>query len=397
MAKVLNISSRNNFSVAASTTNYYYISPQFLNGGDTVESTINTKVRSAGVHSLLYMNILSNNRGASTFRFRKNSANGNMVLSVGASTTGEFEDVINTDSVVAGDDVCYQVVTGAGGTNFTFQIVSTLFRPNVGTVVSHASAPGGFSTASTTVYSSIGSQSQWNATEADRQWKSKAAGTLRNFFTYIGVNARTTSSTIGNRVAGANGSMSVSIPASTTGAFEDTTNTDTVSVNNMLGFYLTTGTGTGGINSGNVRMEFFNYTNQFQFISCPASTSTVNASVTTYFPMAGRTEQETTESEIKTDANIPMRISNLQCYLNANTVSATSTLRLRKNTANGNNAVSITASTTGWFEDTTNIDEIASTDEINYQLVTGGTGTSMALTTIGCLAYSKVPRFFFGS
>jgi hypothetical protein len=395
MAKVLNISSRNNFSVAASTTNYYYISPQFLNGGDSNDIGINTRCRSAGVYSMLYMNILSNDRGASTFRFRKNSANGNMSLSIGASTSGEFEDILNTDSVTAGDQVCYQVVTGAGGTNFTFQIVSSVFRADVGTVVSHGSAPGGFTTASTTVYSSIGTQSQWNATEADRQWKSKAAGTVRNFFAYVGTNARTTSSTIGNRVAGANGSMSASIPASTTGQFEDTTNSDSVSVNDMLGFYLTHGTGTGAFNIGNIRLEFFNYTNQFQFISSPASTSTVNVSETTYFPMAGRTEKEATESEIKTDANIPMRISNLQCYLNANTISATSTFRLRKNTANANNTVSITASTTGWFEDTTNVDEIASTDEINYQMVAGGTGTSMAITTMGCLAYSKVPRFFF--
>jgi hypothetical protein len=69
----------------------------------------------------------------------------------------------------------------------------------------------------------------------------------------------------------------------------------------------------------------------------------------------------------------------------SNTVTATSTLRTRKNGANGGGAISISASTTGYFEDTSGTDAIMSTDYVNYQIVTGATGTSLTLNMLGVL------------
>ncbi|GAI53487.1 unnamed protein product, partial [marine sediment metagenome] len=55
--------------------------------------------------------------GASTLRLRINGANGNQVLDIGAGTTGDFEDIVNTDAVVSGDRIAHCLTTGgtAGG------------------------------------------------------------------------------------------------------------------------------------------------------------------------------------------------------------------------------------------------------------------------------------------
>lgn len=397
MAKSLIRSARNNLNVTASTTNYYVLPPTSINGGDTVESTIQTTARTAGIYSQLYALIVENDRATSTLRFRKNTANGNMALSI--SGTGEFTDLSSTDTVASGDLVNLQIVSGAGGTRFVSQSYGVTFRPDIGTVISHSSMPGNFSTASTTAFSTLAGQSTWTTTEADAQWKSKVAGTCRNFGIMIESNARTTATTFGSRIAGVNGNMSVSVPGTPGSAwYEDISNSDAISYDTTMGYYITTGTGTGTIGMSFIRMEFYTVNNYFQLMGSSNTAVTVNASTTTNFPISGRIEAEPTESEIQITARIPIRLSNLQCYITGNTVSATSTIRLRKNGANGNLAVSITGSTNNWFEDLTGaVDEIAPTDKINYQIVTGASGTSLGVRMVGCLAYSKVPRFFFGA
>ncbi|GAH77518.1 unnamed protein product, partial [marine sediment metagenome] len=49
--------------------------------------------------------------GASTLRLRINGANGNQVLNIGAGTTGDFEDIVNTDAVVSGDRIAHCLTT----------------------------------------------------------------------------------------------------------------------------------------------------------------------------------------------------------------------------------------------------------------------------------------------
>src|SRR3990167_7824688 len=65
-----------------------------------------------------------------------------------------------------------------------------------------------------------------------------------------------------------------------------------------------------------------------------------------------------------------------QLYVNvpANTATANSTVRVRKNGANGNQLVTIPSATTGVFEDNVNTDAVAAGDEVAYETVRGGTG-----------------------
>ena len=59
-----------------------------------------------------------------------------------------------------------------------------------------------------------------------------------------------------------------------------------------------------------------------------------------------------------------------------------STINLRANSGNAGPAVSITGSTTGTFNDSTDTYSAATTDAINYQVVTGSTGTSIKIALI---------------
>ena len=67
-------------------------------------------------------------------------------------------------------------------------------------------------------------------------------------------------------------------------------------------------------------------------------------------------------------------LSNLWVRVSLNLIlDGASTIRVRKNGANGNQVVSFAASTTGTAEDTTNTDSVAAGDELNYSVVIGGT------------------------
>ena len=50
-----------------------------------------------------------------TWAFRKNGADGNGVITVGAGLTGTFQDLTNLDDMVLGDLICYQYREGGGG------------------------------------------------------------------------------------------------------------------------------------------------------------------------------------------------------------------------------------------------------------------------------------------
>lgn len=119
-----------------------------------------------------------------------------------------------------------------------------------------------------------------------------------------------------------------------------------------------------------------------------------NISLTRYGAIEGSFTVASTEADTQVQAQQEATVSRLWCYVTSNTVSATSTLTFRKNAGSGNQTVSITSSTTGAFEDTTHSDFLMAGDLINYQLVTGGSGTSLTITQVSML-YKSGPQITF--
>lgn len=86
------------------------------------EAITEVTARDAYTCSLLTMNVFANGiTGATAVRFRVNGGNGNQVAST--TTTGNITDTTNTDTTTATQDINYQLITGAGGTNITISAI----------------------------------------------------------------------------------------------------------------------------------------------------------------------------------------------------------------------------------------------------------------------------------
>ena len=94
-----------------------------------------------------------------------------------------------------------------------------------------------------------------------------------------------------------------------------------------------------------------------------------------------------TETHYRLKLREAFTFSQLYVKLSANTTGA-STIRLRKNGADGNLATSIAASTSGNFSDTTNSDACIATDEVTLQHTWGAGG---AVTQIYMSVVSSLP------
>ena len=379
-----------NFS--ASTTRYLDSQAQ-ARGNQGTEANVATIYRQGGVLSNLYINVITNDRGTTTFRTRKATANANIVVTVTASTTGKFEDTTNTDTVTAGEDWHFSLAVGAGGTTFTIATVSILFAATTNTVIKYGTPTDGtgLSTASTTYPMGLaGIFSNTVATEANIQLNTLTSGTLEKMGTYIIANARGTNTLIRSRVNGANGNLLVTVTASTTGTFEDTSNSDSVTAGDDINTALTTGTGGGAIIYNNIYVDYTTTNGQFHFIDMSRGGGTISPATTYYSPIHGSVNTGTTEVNPQSESNLAFTASKLQCYVSANTIVGDSTLRFRKNTSDGNQVVTITSLTTGLFSDSSNSDTVIATDILNYSVLGGAAGTSLILHSISMLADSTV-------
>jgi hypothetical protein len=359
-----------------------------VNSGITGEPTVPYKL--AGTISTLYVRVITNDRTAtSSVTVRKNGADGNGTVSIAAVTTGEFEDNSGSDSIASDDNVNYKVIVGTGGTTLVIGIISSLFEASSNTTQAcTVNASSNFSTASTTFFQPIwaGNVGNNSTTEADNQIQFRAAGTLQYYYFLVGTNARSTSTTVNVRLNGAD-VITVTVTASSTGEFEDNADSQAVVSGDLVCNGVTLGTGTGNFNHNSKNILFTTTDRTQQFGNSSIVPIVFNISTTTYHGVSGSIlNTYTTESDMQADANVAMTVSKAECRVAANTVVGASTLKLRINGANGNNSVSITGSTTGWFEDASNTDSVVATDEINYQLITDTVGTSLSISAMGALA-----------
>src|SRR3990167_1787023 len=394
-ATVIQQCAAGNPTVAASTSRNVYLVANIHGGNRANDSSAATIYQTAGTLSNLYIIVHTNDRGASTFQTRKVTTDGNLSVSIGASSTGSFEDTSNTDTVTAGDDWHAEITTGAGGTTFAYRTYRVLFAATSNTVIKmsggNPNGIGNFTTPSTTEYYAFYGNGGYSGTESLKQLTFNTAGTARDFLVYVSTNSRTTTTTFGVRVNLADGNQSVSVTASSTGSFQDTTNTDSISVGDEVNGYITTGTGTEGLNRmiGSIEYET---TDSSTIYASGSEISAVATSTTVYPPMGGvgSDASHTTESDTSIDAGVAFTASDLQAAVSANTISDASTVRFRINSGNGNQVVSITGSTTGTFIDSVNTDNVVTTDNVNYSLVTGATGTSIDVENISLVSAPTV-------
>ena len=227
-------------------------------------------------------------------------------------------------------------------------------------------------------YTGAGGSCDLTGNETDAQLLNKNAGIYSNLSIGISANTVNAATVFTFRKNAAAGNQTISVGASSTGNFRDTTHTDTVASGDKTTLESKPGTGSTGVATLITASVTFLNTSSTDTITRLITTdfnSAPAASTTYYMHIAGFAASTTTEASAKCRQRKAGTFKNLCTNVNLNARTTTSTLRTRKNAANGAQSISIGASTTGFLEDTTNTDTVAAGDDFNYSLTTGtGTG-----------------------
>lgn len=263
-------------------------------------------------------------------------------------------------------------------------------------VSSQLSGTGSNFADNTTRFVALGGYLRPEATEAEMQVPFyTAVGIFNTARAFVAANDVNATATITLRQDAADTSVVISITANTTGTFSDTTNSYTTTAGDLMCWEVTVPAvaGNHSITLRNIYVEFNCATTTFKrWIG--SSAGLTFSSVTTLYLNTGNNiafSGAQVESQVKyqinssSGQNNPGTLRNGMAYVNANDRSVNTTLRSRVDGANGNIVVSITANTTGLFEDTSGEDDLsgAAQRDVNFSIVTtAGTG-SITITCFG--------------
>ena len=369
----------------ASTGIYWKFGGYLLD--QTAASNSEIIIRNAGVFSKLLIKLIANSLSApgTNLNFRINSTSGNQIIFISNSATGTLEDTTHTDTVAAADQLTYRTDQGTGPITGTVTpaTISSVFTADTDTVslwICSGSFTGA-SAASTTYYLHPSGRSGTQATEAGCKFRVRKAGTAAKFQVMIDSNNRTTNTVHRTRKNGANGGQSVTYGSGVNGALEDTSNSDTLAVGDDFNYSITNGTGTQTFNHRLAKTEFVSTAGDSISIASDAVNVTQNDALTRYYPVQGRMgAAATTEADAQIKTRFDCTASELNMLVITNTVNATSTIKFRKGSANGNQTVNITTNATGLFNDTTNTDTIDDQDAIDFQLITASVSGTQTIT-----------------
>ena len=319
----------------------------------------------------LYVRVPTNSvNAATTIRTRVNGVDGNLSVSVPASTTGTFEDTTNTDSLVSGNNYNYQIVTG-GGAGTIFPNTKSVQLEHADTLTTYLACAGSRATAagSTRNFVVVGRNIDVAAV-ASSQYRIRFSATWSRIRIYVSANATTAASTFRSFKNGVNGAQSVSIGAGLTGEFEDTTNSDTLVATDLINYRLAVGAG--GALTHTLMQSRITTTSTDTMVGFAGDGNNVNWNSTGFMAYGGGMESFATETSVQALVRTtPQTVRNLFVYVVANARLNASTIESRKNSAPGNLSVSIPTLATGIFEDTTNSDSLALTDTSNFRVILG--------------------------
>ena len=222
---------------------------QLIGGGIeiniTTEANAQYTVRSSATLSNLRVFVIANTSpGTSVVRTRVNVADGAQSVSILTTQTGSFEDTTNSDSVVAGDEINYQMVTPAGGgslTWFAFQLKSAGTGRQV--------ALGGDAVLSADRFEPAEGALQAGAADAEalHQIGARSTFTASNLFVNVRAHGASSGVDFTLRVGGVSSALTLNVADSTTGLFENTTNTVNLVSGNLYNTLVDHGGGAGSI------------------------------------------------------------------------------------------------------------------------------------------------------
>lgn len=325
----------------------------------------------------MYTRVQTNARStASTVTIRKNGAGTALATTIGSAVTGTLSNLSDTVTLTAGDRYCVEVALGTGTGNLLI-VGITLAMEAASQCIFPITASGSQSliNANVTRYQALsGPLPGVQTTESIIQLKSLIAGALSNLQVYATANGSTNATTAKSRLNAADGSQTLSVASGVTGKSEDTTNSDTIAIGDLMGHAFVSGAGTASFTHSFIGYTFTPSTARQSQLTSRNATTVLAASTTRYAQILGRCAFNSTEGNVQIAVPFACRLSALTAKTSVNASTTTVTCQLRINGATVNNTTTIAGGATG-FSTAATQDDIAQPGDLIDVIVSGADGS----------------------
>jgi hypothetical protein len=229
------------------------------------------------------------------------------------------------------------------------------------------------------------------AAEAAAQWKVRGYDTFAGLQVRITANARSNASAFRNRINGGFGSLQCDYAAGVTGLVTDTSPTDSLSAGDLINASITLDTGVEDLTITLIAATLKSADSKSEtWASNPNGLARAASGTATYQPIGGAVGNESpTEANSKIKVGFAARVSNLRCYLSANTYGGAATLKLYQN---GSPVLTTTIGASGgaaWYENTADTIDIDADDELSFEFDEGTSG-SITIQSVG-ITFAPIP------
>ena len=318
-----------------------------------------------------------------------NGVNTALTVAVAGSATGTFEDLTHTVTVADNAEGRLNWTAGllAAVSGWSLQFEAASGGP-VANYTGRAALSS--STSARLFFSPVGRNGAIDSSEGDEQLVTlRAPGTIDRLRVNITTNGKAVSQQFIARHNATDTTLAVTIPASTTGLFEDLTHSFTVASGDTLSFAYQLSAGVSG-NTFVERWEWRFSGSGAQYDLMAADTSGNIPAPLNYLGLGGALQQFASEADAENRIHFATTASNLRVRIGSNTNSPFS-IRLRKNGGYGNQTLAIPTGS-GLFEDVTNSDSFAPGDRfcIEFPVRTNPTALFWAAITLGAGAIPPI-------
>lgn len=359
--------------------------------GDTIQI-----IRVAGFFERLYLSIFANTWSTDgSLAFVTNAqtgALGTQTVTLTAGSATEFEDTLNKDTVASGDQNQTKLTPSAGTGAVSRGALGMAFVAANGTTGCFVGSEDTAISVGNTRYMQYPNCSNVSASESGNQdMMSCVTGTFK--FAVLGA--------LGNTISSGATSIKLRFNSTTDGTVE-------ISSSSGSGVLMESGgsqvdatvdgdkvkrklVGAAVGNSNGLHVVWLETLDASQQKSVQNAGLTYAKNVTSYDPVTGNLQALATESNVQAKAGVPQMWDRGSLYVTTVTGGTQITVTSRINGAAGTQ--SIVTTTTGWTRDTTHIDPMVQSDEINWRMVTNNTGTSLVLASLNS-RMSGLPSLF---
>ncbi len=221
-------------------------------------------------------------------------------------------------------------------------------------------------------------------------WTARDTFTAKNYYVRVIANGITGDTFYRLMINDVGANNVVIVGTAQTGAFQDTTHTDTINSGDTVYNRRTVGAVGTTITTTVTAFTIQHATDNVPVIGSSGTGIVLSPSTNYYYSLLGFAYEITAEAAGLYLLRMAAVSSNMALYVFDNTISAASTLISRINGGNGNQTVTINGGTTGLFEDTTHAGSISSGQTIGIQLTVGAGGTGMEIGDAHCMKLAAV-------